>query len=162
MRVNLYPRLAWEGIQKNKKLYIPYILTGSVMVMMYYILSYLTESPALSQMTGGSILAMLLPLGYIVIAVFSLLFLFYTNSFLIRQRYQEFGLYNILGMDKQNIRKVMVWESLFVGVISIVSGLLIGIALSKAAELILLNILGMDITYDIYIGTASIGRSLLI
>ena len=162
MRVNLYARLAGEGIRKNKKLYIPYILTGSVMVMMYYILSYLTESPALFQMTGGSILAMLLPLGSIVIAVFSLLFLFYTNSFLIRQRYREFGLYNILGMDKRNIRKIMVWESLFVGVISIVSGLLIGVALSKAAELVLLNILDMDINYDIYIGTTSIRQSILV
>ena len=162
MRVNLYACLAGEGIRKNKKLYIPYILTGSVMVMMYYILSYLTESPALFQMTGGSILAMLLPLGSIVIAVFSLLFLFYTNSFLIRQRYREFGLYNILGMDKRNIRKIMVWESLFVGVISIVSGLLIGVALSKAAELVLLNILDMDINYDIYIGTTSIRQSILV
>lgn len=162
MKISLYPKLAWEGIRKNKKLYVPYILTGSVMVMMYYILSYLIESPALSQMAGGSILSMMLPLGCIVIAVFSLLFLFYTNSFLIRQRYREFGLYNILGMDKRNIRKIMVWESLFVGVISMVSGLLVGIALSKAAELVLLNILRMEITYDIYIGTVSIRQSLLI
>lgn len=102
MRVSLYSRLAWEGIRKNKKLYIPYILTGSVMVMMYYILSYLIESPTI-----------MLTLGCIVIAVFSLLFLFYTNSFLIRQRYREFGLYNILGMDKKNISKLMVWESIF-------------------------------------------------
>lgn len=162
MRVSLYPKLAWEGIRKNKRLYIPYILTGSVMVMMYYILSYLTESPALSQMTGGSILAMMLPLGCIVIAVFSLLFLFYTNSFLIRQRYREFGLYNILGMDKRNIRKLMVWESLFVAALSVVSGLVIGIMLSKAAELVLLNILRMDISYDVYIGTKSIRQSLLV
>ena len=134
MRVSLYPKLAWEGIRKNKRLYIPYILTGNVMIMMYYILSYLTESPALSQMAGGSILAKMLPLGCIVIAVFSLLFLFYTNSFLLRQRYREFGLYNILGMDKRNIRKLMVWESLFVAALSMVSGLVIGIMLSKAAE----------------------------
>ena len=113
MRVSLYPCLAWEGIRKNKKLYIPYILTGSVMVMMYYILSYLIESPTLMQMIGGSYLTIMLTLGCIVIAVFSLLFLFYTNSFLIRQRYREFGLYNILGMDKKNISKLMVWESIF-------------------------------------------------
>ena len=100
MRISLYSRLAWDGIRKNKKLYVPYILTGAVMVMMYYILSYLIESPTLENMVGGSTLAIMLSLGCVVIAVFSLLFLFYTNSFLIRQRYREFGLYNILGMDK--------------------------------------------------------------
>ena len=161
MRV-LYPRLAWEGIRKNKKLYIPYILTGSVMVMMYYILSYLIESPTLMQMIGGSYLTIMLTLGCIVIAVFSLLFLFYTNSFLIRQRYREFGLYNILGMDKRNISKLMVWESIFVGVCAIAIGLFAGIALSKIAELIVLNILHMDVTYDFYIGIISIKQSLQI
>ena len=130
----LYPKLAVNGIKKNRRIYLTYILTCAGMIMMYYILSYLTESPALSQMAGGSILAMMLPLGCIVIAVFSLLFLFYTNSFLLRQRYREFGLYNILGMDKRNIRKLMVWESLFVAALSMVSGLVIGIMLSKAAE----------------------------
>ena len=162
MRVSLYPRLAWEGIRKNKKLYIPYILTGSVMVMMYYILSYLIESPTLMQMIGGSYLTIMLTLGCIVIAVFSLLFLFYTNSFLIRQRYREFGLYNILGMDKRNISKLMVWESIFVGVCAIAIGLFAGIALSKIAELIILNILHMDVTYDFYIGMISIRQSLQI
>lgn len=162
MRVSLYPRLAWEGIRKNKKLYIPYILTGSVMVMMYYILSYLIESPTLMQMIGGSYLTIMLSLGCVVIAVFSLLFLFYTNSFLIRQRYREFGLYNILGMDKRNISKLMVWESIFVGVCAIVIGLFAGIALSKIAELIILNILHMDVTYDFYIGMISIRQSVQI
>lgn len=162
MRVSLYPRLAWEGIRKNKKLYIPYILTGSVMVMMYYILSYLIESPTLMQMIGGSYLTIMLSLGCVVIAVFSLLFLFYTNSFLIRQRYREFGLYNILGMDKRNISKLMVWESIFVGVCAIVIGLFAGIALSKIAELIILNILHMDVTYDFYIGMISIRQSVRI
>ena len=85
MRAGFYPKIAWEGIRKNKRLYFPYILTGGVMVMMYYILSYLIESPALAHMPGGSILMTILPLGCVVIAVFSLLFLFYTNSFLIKQ-----------------------------------------------------------------------------
>ena len=162
MRISLYSRLAWDGIRKNKKLYVPYILTGAVMVMMYYILSYLIESPSLENMVGGSTLAIMLSLGCVVIAVFSLLFLFYTNSFLIRQRYREFGLYNILGMDKGNISKLMVWESLFVAVLSIVTGLFAGIVLSKIAELIVLNLLHMDITYDFHIGTISIKQSLQI
>ena len=100
MSIGFYSKLAWEGIRKNIKMYFPYFLTGSVMVMMFYILSFLTESPAILNMRGGDVLSIVLPLGCGVIAVFSVIFLFYTNSFLIRFRYREFGLYNVLGMDK--------------------------------------------------------------
>lgn len=156
MKVGFYPKLAWEGIRKNNRLYFPYILTGSVMVMIYYILSFLIESPAIAHMPKSSILLTVLPLGCGVIAVFSLLFLFYTNSFLLRQRYREFGLYNILGMDKRNISKIMLWESVFVAVFAIASGLVAGIALSKISELALLNLLNMEITFDFSIGIKSL------
>ena len=159
MRAGFYPKIAWDGIRKNKRLYFPYILTGGVMVMMYYILSFLIESPALAQMTGGSVLMSMLPLGCGVIAVFSLLFLFYTNSFLIKQRYREFGLYNILGMDKHNISKIMVWETLFVAIFAIASGLLTGILFSKAAELVLLNLLNMEVDFTLSIGIKSLRQT---
>ena len=162
MKAGFYPKITWDGIRKNKRLYFPYVLTGSVMVMMYYILSYLIESPALAHIPGGSVLMSLLPMGCGVIAVFSVLFLFYTNSFLIKQRYREFGLYNILGMDKRNISKIMVWETLFVAVIAIASGLIAGILLSKAAELVLLNLLKMEITYTFSIGLAALRQATLV
>ena len=162
MRAGFYPKIAWDGIRKNKRLYFPYILTGGVMVMMYYILSFLIESPALAHMPGGSVLMSILPMGCVVIAVFSLLFLFYTNSFLIKQRYREFGLYNILGMDKRNISKIMVWETLFVAVFAIGSGLIAGIILSKAAELVLLNLLNMEVDSTLSIGLISLRQTPLI
>lgn len=147
MKTQLYAKLAWEGIRKNKRLYVPYILTGSLLVMMYYILSFLAVSPALSQMKGGTTIRLLLPLGCGVIAVFSIIFLFYTNSFLARQRNREFGLYNILGMDKRNIRKIMLWENGIIAMFSILAGLGLGIALSKLAEAGLLNILKLNVDY---------------
>ena len=162
MKAGFYPRIAWDGIRKNKRLYFPYILTGCVMVMMYYILSFLIESPALAQMPGGSALMTVLPLGCVVIAVFSLLFLFYTNSFLIKQRYREFGLYNILGMDKRNISKIMVWETLFVAIFAIGSGLIAGIIFSKAAELVLLNLLNMEVDFTLSLGLVSLRQTPLI
>ena len=162
MKMMLYPKLAWEAIGKNKRMYIPYILSGSVMVMMFYILSFLTESPALSNMSGGSVLMSMLPLASGVIAAFSLLFLFYTNSFLIKQRYREFALYNILGMNKKNISKIMLWESLFVTAIAIGAGLFAGIALSKASELVLLNLLSMEVSFELSIGFAALGDTVLI
>lgn len=162
MRTVLYPKLAWEGIRKNKRLYFPYLFTGGFMVMMHYIMNFLSETPELANVRGGSILMSMLPLGCNVIAIFSLLFLFYTNSFLIRQRYREFGLYNILGMNKKNIGKIMIWENLFVAMFSIVPGLAAGMALSKAAELILLNLIGKDVTFDLSIGTGSLEGALLV
>ena len=107
-------------------------------------------------MRGAVTLSTVLPMGYAVIAIFSIIFLFYTNSFLIRQRYREFGLYNILGMNKQNVCMIMVWESIFVGSIAIVTGLAAGILLSKGAELVLFNLVHMDISFDLRISAVSV------
>lgn len=158
----LYPKLALEGIRKNKRLYFPYLLAGCVMIMMYYILHFLTETPALANIPGGSVLKEIFPLGCAIIAIFSVLFLFYSNSFLIKQRYREFGLYNILGMDKHNIGRVMLWESIFTCLIVLALGLFAGILLSKTAELILLNLLNMEITFEFTIGTQSILQTILV
>ena len=156
MRINVYPKLAWEGIRKNKRLYVPYIAMGALMVMMFYLLRFLQDSPVIGVMRGSVTLSTVLPMGYAVIAIFSIIFLFYTNSFLIRQRYREFGLYNILGMNKQNVCMIMVWESIFVGGLAIVTGLAAGILLSKGAELVLFNLVHMDISFDLRISAVSV------
>ena len=156
MRINVYPKLAWEGIRKNKRLYVPYIAMGALMVMMFYLLRFLQDSPVIGVMRGAVTLSTVLPMGYAVIAIFSIIFLFYTNSFLIRQRYREFGLYNILGMNKQNVCMIMAWESIFVGGLAIVTGLAAGILLSKGAELVLFNLVHMDISFDLRISAVSV------
>lgn len=156
MRIHVYPKLAWEGIRKNKRLYVPYIAMGALMVMMFYLLRFLQDSPVIGVMRGAVTLSTVLSMGYAVIAIFSIIFLFYTNSFLIRQRYREFGLYNILGMNKQNVCMIMVWESIFVGSIAIVTGLAAGILLSKGAELVLFNLVHMDISFDLRISAVSV------
>lgn len=156
MRINVYPKLAWEGIRKNKRLYVPYIAMGALMVMMFYLLRFLQDSPVIGVMRGSVTLSTVLPMGYAVIAIFSIIFLFYTNSFLIRQRYQEFGLYNILGMNKQNVCMIMAWESIFVGGLAIVTGQAAGILLSKGAELVLFNLVHMDISFDLRISAVSV------
>ena len=92
MKKGLYLRLALEGVKKNRRLYLPYLLTCAGMVMMFYILYSLAYSPVVREMRGGGTMAIVLLLGTIVIAVFALLFLLYTNSFLARRRNREFGL----------------------------------------------------------------------
>lgn len=144
MRALFYQRLAVSGIRKNKKTYLPYILTCVGMVMMYYIISFLAYGEAVASMHGGDDMQMILRLGCGVMGIFSVIFLFYTNSFLVRRRKKEFGLYNILGMGKRHLFQVMFWETLIVAAIALGGGLLCGILFSKLAELCMAKVLGTE------------------
>ncbi len=149
MNKRLYAKLAFDGIRKNRQMYFPYITTCVAMVTMYYIMSFLQTSNALDNSFGSGTIRMILGLGTWVIAIFSTIFLFYTNSFLIRRRKKEFGLYNILGMGKRNIGAILFFETLIVYFFSVVTGLLIGIAFSKMAELALLRAIKGETNYKI-------------
>ena len=148
MNLFFYPKLAWDGIRKNRRLYLPYILACAGMVMMFYIIHDLAAMPALNHMAGGTTTKLVLGFGVWVIAVFAFAFLLYTNSFLMRRRQKEFGLYNILGMGKKNLSTVHIWETLIVYAVSVLLGLAGGIALSKMAELGLIRMIGGEISYD--------------
>ena len=112
MRGGFYIKLAATGIGKNRKLYFPYILTCICMVMMFYIVVFLAKSSEIRNLPGGDSLQTMLGLGVFVIAIFALIFLYYTNSFLIRRRQKEFGLYHILGMGKRSLVKILIWENI--------------------------------------------------
>lgn len=112
--MKLYFHLAWDGIRKNRRLYVPYLLTGVGAAALFYILLALANGPA-AQMNGGDSLSLILRLGSFVLAIFSALLLFYTNSFLIRRRNREFALYNVLGMGKGNIARILVWGDAALG-----------------------------------------------
>ena len=162
MKKGFYPKLAFDGIRKNKKMYLPYILTSIGMVMMYYIIIFLQFSQSIKDAVQSSTVSEILGLGSWVIAIFSCIFLFYTNSFLIKRRKKEFGLYNILGMDKHNLGIILFWETLIIAVISLVIGLAAGIAFSKLAELIFLNLLKSDVTFDLTVSSQGIGLCAII
>ena len=157
MKKFFYPRLAFDGIRKNKRLYLPYILTQIGMIMMYYIVIFLRYGESLKGTFGEGTVNIVLMLGGWVIAIFACIFLFYTNSFLIRRRKKEFGLYNILGMDKKNISILLFWESLITSAISLFCGLVLGVALSKLAELGLVKAIGgTDISYVFHVSPTAI------
>lgn len=162
MKKGFYPKLAFDGIRKNKKMYLPYILTSIGMVMMYYIIIFLQFSQSIKDAVQSSTVSQILGLGSWVIAIFSCIFLFYTNSFLIKRRKKEFGLYNILGMDKHNLGIILFWETLIIAVISLVIGLAAGIAFSKLAELVFLNLLKSDTTFDLTVSSQGIGLCAII
>ena len=112
--MRLYARLAAGGIRRNGRLYAPYILTCSLMAMMYYIVCFLSDNSMLGDMRGGDMLREMMGFGIVIMGIFAGIFLFYTNCFLIKQRKREFGLYNILGMGKRNIARIMTWETVIV------------------------------------------------
>lgn len=162
MKNGLYTKLAWTGIQKNRKLYLPYMLTCIGMVMMCYIVSFLKYSPVFGSLPGGDTVQAFLNMGFGVMCVFSLLFLFYTNSFLIRRRKTEFGLYNILGMGKKNLALVLGIETLLIALITLAAGLFCGILFSKLAELGIVKILGGTADFSFHIDLQSIRDTLLL
>lgn len=142
----LYPKLAWQGIRKNAETYLPYLLMGILMVGVSYIMNYLTRPALMGALSMGGTTLMVLQMGKIVISVFSVIFLYYCNSFLIRRRMKESGLYNILGMGKGNIARVMLWETLLTALLVFAGGLLLGLSLSRLVEMALINLLHADYT----------------
>ena len=156
MKAGFYPKLALDGIRKNKQMYIPYILTCIGMVMMYYIIAFLQYSKSISYLRGADEIRWMFDFGGWVIAIFSCIFLFYTNSFLIRRRKKEFGLYNILGMGKRNIGRILFWETLIIALFSLGIGLIAGVSLSKLAELGLVNIMMGDVSYTLSVSLTSV------
>lgn len=131
---------------QNAEMYLPYLLMGILMVGVSYIMNYLTRPALMGALSMGGTTLMVLQMGKIVISVFSVIFLYYCNSFLIRRRMKEFGLYNILGMGKGNIARVMLWETLLTALLVFAGGLLLGLSLSRLVEMALINLLHADYT----------------
>ena len=162
MKLFFYWKLALTGIYKNRKIYFPYILSCIGMVMMEYIIIFLATDQSVAALPGGATMQMLIGLGIGVIAVFATFFLFYTNSFLMRRRKKEFGLYSILGMGRWNLKLVLLCESLVIAVFSLVMGLLLGILFSKAAELVMAYILKGNAGFSLHVGGKAIGMTLIV
>ncbi|MDE6838647.1 MAG: ABC transporter permease, partial [Acutalibacter sp.] len=139
----LYPRLAWQNLRKNYRVTIPYLLSGSGIIMMYYMICALTRGAENSEFYGARTSASALGLGVVVVAIFGAIFLFYTNSFLMKRRKKELGLYNILGMEKRHIAGVILSETLLTALICLGLGLTLGVIFSKLFFLILERLLGM-------------------
>lgn len=130
--------------------------------MMYYMVSSLSMNPNMMNMIGGDVMQQILSLGIYVITVFAVIFLFYTNSFLIKRRKREFGLFNILGMEKKHLSIVIVLESMIVFLVSMVLGIGIGILLDKAFYLLIAKMLNASIALGFYISYQSIVNSIIL
>ena len=143
MRNSLYLKLALSAVTKNRIFYLPYLITCIFSVAMFYDLSFIADNKGLPEMSGGDILKLYMRFGVIIIGIFACVFLFYTNSFLIKNRKKELGVYNILGLTKGNIACVLSYETIISAVITLFVGLIIGIIFSKLMLLLLCAILKM-------------------
>lgn len=157
-----YPKLAANNIKKNSKTYIPYMLTCIFTAAMYYIIHSLSNNEGISTLVGSDTISITLGLGNNITAIFAIIFLFYTNSFLIKRRKKEFGLFNILGMEKKHLLRVIGYETLYIALISLILGIAIGILLDKLMYLSVLKLMGVEISLGFYISWSSILSTIIL
>ncbi len=162
MRKGLFPSLALQNIRKNGKFYLPYILTIIGTVTGFYIISAIASDEGVAKLRGAAYVELMMSLGINIIGIFAVIFLLYTNSFLMKRRHKELALYNMLGMEKRHIAWILCYESLYVALIGIVGGLLCGILLHKLVSLALFKLLRFDIPFGFTISTAAIKASTIL
>ncbi len=129
----LYPRLALSGMRNNRRFFAPYLLALTGLSAAFYVMAALATDPGKYEMRGAEYVSMMMSIGMFVAAVFIAVLVLYINSFLMKQRKKELGLYNILGMGKGSIAALLCWESLFTAVIGVGCGILMGMALHALA-----------------------------
>lgn len=140
----MYTKLAITNIKNNRQFDFPYLLTGIITVAMFYIMCALESNPGIQSMPGAKDLGLILRLGIGVIGIFAVIFLFYTNSFIIKRRKKELGIYNILGMEKRHIAKILSKEAFFTAIIAIGGGLVTGVLFHKLACMLLYRMIGFN------------------
>lgn len=154
----IYEKLAVTNLKNNRKTYVPYIFTGVLTVMMFYIIDALSRGKGITQNT----LKICLQYATGVIIIFAVIFLFYTNSFLIKRRKKEIGVYNILGMGKRHIARMMAVETILTAGISILGGLVFGIIFGKLMYLLLLKILHNSVDMQFSVNGTAIVQTVIL
>ena len=154
----IYEKLAVTNLKNNRKTYVPYIFTGVLTVMMFYIIDALSRGKGITQDT----LKICLQYATGVIVVFAVIFLFYTNSFLIKRRKKEIGVYNILGMGKRHIARMMAVETILTAGISILGGLVFRIIFGKLMYLLLLKILHNSVDMQFSVNGTAIVQTVIL
>jgi putative ABC transport system permease protein len=159
MNKGFYPRLAAQNLKKNSRYYVPYLLTVAGTVAAFYILCALASSRDLPEHQRYVYLSAFMAVGLFVVGLFALIFLFYTNSFLMKRRSKELGLYNILGMGKGNLAAMLAWETLYTALLGITGGVALGIVLQKLMTMLLFRLMGYSGAYGFSVSPFAIGVS---
>ena len=157
-----FPRLALVNLLRNGRYYGPYLVSCGGTAAMFYILRYLTESDIVASVRGAAYLQSLMFLGCIVVALFSAVLLLYANSFVMKRRQRELGLYNILGLEKQHIALLCLWETVYCALAAVLGGLAAGILLSKLTLLLLLQLSRLPVQFGFEISPGGMADTALL
>jgi putative ABC transport system permease protein len=157
--MRLYLKLALSSIRSNRKIYLPYLLACILTVMMFYMVESLSLNPGLEQLIGADVIAYTLSLGTYIIGLFAVIFLLYTNSFLMKRRKMEFGLFNVLGMEKKHLGKLLALETCLVAAVSLAVGIFLGIALDKVMFLLITKIIGGPVKLGFFVSPQAIAAT---
>ena len=150
MKTGLYSKIAAGNIKNNARLYIPRILAEAGLLGCFYILFTLALDQRLSEALGGAYLEFFMMMGAVLIGLLSFILILFINRFLMKQRKSEYGLYNVLGMEKRHISRVLFRESLYTSLISVVLGIVFGILFYKLSSLLICRLLQADIVAGFY------------
>lgn len=142
----LYVKLAASNLAKNRQNILPYLFSCIGTVMMFFIMSSISVNEALRGMYGADYITSVTSFGVFIIGLFSVVFLIYSNSFLMKRRKKEFGLFHVLGMEKKHIALILFLESLYLGIISLAAGVGFGVLLYRLMFLILARLSGLEAT----------------
>ncbi|MGH1648142.1 ABC transporter permease [Enterococcus gilvus] len=152
-----YAKLALTNLRKNHRGYLPFLLSMLFLVAVNTISLMLVKNEGMRTLPGGTSASTMFGLGQVIIIIFTVIFSFYTNSFLLKQRKKELGLYNILGLGKREIYQLLLWESLFSFLLVITSGVITGLVLAKFSFLVLHRMIGAGVNFVFYASFVSIG-----
>ncbi len=158
----LYIKLMTTNIKNGKKFYLPYILSGILIVTLFYNILAIYYNEGLSNMAGGGDVKLIMSFGSKVIGIFSFIFIFYTNSFIMKRRKKDIGIYNILGMEKRHIAKELFAETMAIAIIVIVCGLATGILFDKFLMMFLYKLLGFETSIKFVISGMAVFYTLIL
>lgn len=162
MNKAFYAKLAWQNIKKNRQFYAPYLLANVSTAAMFYIVAFMASNSGLAEMRGASVVSSFLNFGKIIVGLFAVILLFYTNSFLMKRRRKELGLYNILGMEKRHIARMLLWENLYAFCATAVGGILMGTVFSKLVFMFLLRLINCPVPLKFEFSPSAAGATLVL
>lgn len=160
-KLTFYPKLALGNLWRNRSTYLPYLLACTVSVFTFYTMLAINTNGALDGIRGESVVKSFTSIGTFILAIFCSILIFYTNSFLVKRRKKELGLYSILGMEKKNIGVLMFFETLLVAALALALGVGLGLLLSQLLFWVLLRMVRFPVMMEMPISLSAVGVTLV-
>jgi len=158
---NLLPRMAATNIRKNGSTYLPYIGISVFAMFTYFVFDLILKNDIMYTLPKGAYALILVEIGFVLLGVIMVPFLYYTNSFLIKRRKRELGLYSILGLEKKHIGIMMFWESLMIYGIVMAAAIMLGLLFSRLIFLLLLNLARMPVNVEFSVSPGAVADAMM-